>query len=124
MCSSDLWPGITWNHQLNAAPSQRPAFWVIGDTKDAPWPVDLGTLIFGFQTNCMLRMNPVNAVGLVTVGGGAGGGTASLGVFLPAVTSYVGASLFTQWVVFDPLAPSTVLATTPANWAIVAPVGG
>lgn len=118
------WPGITWNHQLAGAASQRPAFWVIGDTKDAPYPVDLGAIIFGFQTNCLLHTNPVNAVGVVTVGGGPGAGVASLGVFLPAVTSYIGTSLFTQWVVFDPLAPSTVLAVTPAVWSIVAPVGG
>ena len=119
------WPGITWTHQITNAPSQRPAVWVIGDTRDAPFPVDLGQLLFGLPPNgCMLRMNPVNAIGLVTVGGGGGGGFASLGVPLPATTNYVGASLFTQWVVFDPLSPNGVLAVTAANWAIVAPVGG
>ena len=119
------WPGITWVHQIANAPSQRPAFWVIGDSKDSPFPVDLGALLYGLPPNgCMLRMNPVNVVGLVTVGGGGGGGVATLGVPLPATTNYVGMSLFTQWVVFDPLSPNGVLAVTPANWAIVAPVGG
>ncbi len=119
------WPGITWNHQITNAPSQRIAFWVIGDTKDTPYPLDLGSLLFGLpSTGCMLRTNPANAIAVTTVGGGAGGGVASLGIPLPATTNYVGASLFTQWVVFDPLSPNGVLAVTPANWAIVAPVGG
>lgn len=120
------WPAITWNHQLSNAPSQRPAFWVIGDTRDGPGlPVDLGTLLYGLpSTGCMLRTNVANAIGVVTVGGGAGAGSASLGIPLPATTNYVGVSLFTQWVVFDPLSPNGVLAVTPANWSIVAPVGG
>jgi hypothetical protein len=33
-------------------------------------------------------------------------------------------SLYTQWVVFDPLAQNGVLAVTPGLWTIVAPIGG
>ena len=118
------WPGIVWDHQLSNAPSSRPAFWVIGDTKDAPFPVDL-TAILGYpSSNCLLYTNPVNLVGVTTVGGGAGGGIVTLGVPLPPTTGYVGLSVFTQWVVFDPLAQNGALCVTPAVWTIIAPVGG
>jgi hypothetical protein len=112
-------PGINWTHQLSNAASQRLCLWVIGDTNQAPFPVDL-TPLFGLPpSNCMLRMNPVNTITLTTVGGGAGGGAVSLQVPLPATTNYVGASLFTQWVVLDPLAPSGFLSVTGADWSIV-----
>lgn len=117
-------PAITWTHQLTNASSQRTCLWVIGDTRDAPFPLDL-TLLLGFPSSpCMLRMNPVNVIALTTVGGGAGAGVASLPLLLPATTGYVGMSLFTQWVVLDPLAANGVLSVTPGLWSIVAPVGG
>jgi hypothetical protein len=117
-------PGITWTHQVSAAASQRWAVWVIGDTKDAPYPTDATELLGYGPSGCMLRTNPVNLVALMTVGGGAGSGVATLPILLPGTGSYVGASVFTQWFVMDPLAPNGVLSTTAANWSIVAPVGG
>ena len=118
------WPGIVWNHQLTMAASQRTAFWVFGDTRTAPYPLDLTQLLGLPPSGCMLLTNPVNAIPVVTVGGGAGSGVATLPIMLPAVGSYIGASFYTQWVVFDPLAMNSALAVTPGLWTIVAPVGG
>ena len=118
------WPGITWTHTVSQAASQRTAFWVIGDTNTAPFPVDLTTLFGLPPSGCMLLTNPVNAIPRQTVGGGPGAGVATLPIQLPATTGYVGWSLYTQWVVFDPLAMNGVLAVTPGLWTIVAPVGG
>jgi hypothetical protein len=118
------WPGITWTHELTQAASQRTAFWVIGDTNMAPFPVDLTTLFGLPASGCMLLTNPVNAIPVVTVGGGPGGGVAQLPIALPATTNYIGVSLYTQWVVFDPLAQNGVLSVTPGIWTIVAPLGG
>jgi hypothetical protein len=118
------WPGITWTHQLSNAASQRLCLWVIGDTRDTPFPLDLTALLGYPPSNCLLRTNPVNVLAATSVGGGAGGGVATLPIALPGTTSYVGLSVFTQWVVFDPLAPNGVLSVTPALWSIVAPVGG
>lgn len=118
------WAGVLWTHQLTNAPSQRQAFWVIGDTRDAPWPIDL-TQVLGFgPSGCMLRMNPVNAIPVMTVGGGPGAGVATLPIQLPGIGGIEGFQMFTQWVIFDPLAPNGVLATTPGLWTIVAPIGG
>ncbi len=121
-------PGTTWTHQLTAAASQRICLWVIGDSRTAwetlPLPTDLLPL-FGYPSStCMLRTNPVSTFAAVTVGGGAGGGSATFAPQLPATTNYVGWSLYTQWVVFDPLAPTGVLSTTAGTWSIVMPVGG
>ncbi len=117
-------PGITWVNRIDKAPSQRPAFWVIGDTNQAPYPLDL-TSIFGLPPGtCDLLTNPVNAVGALTVGGGAGGGQAQVPIQLPGVASYVGVSIYTQWVVFDPLSINSFLCVTPGVWTIVAPIGG
>lgn len=118
------WPGILWTHTLTAAASQRTAFWVIGDTRTAPFPIDLTTLFGLPASGCMLLTNPVNAIPVVTVGGGAGGGLATLPIQLPATSGYIGASLYTQWVVFDPLAQNSTLAVSPGIWTIVAPLGG
>lgn len=116
------WPGITWTHQLAAAASQRPCLWVIGDT--APPPIDLLALLGFSPSTCFLTNNAVNAIALTTVGGGAGSGMATLSLNLPAITSYVNASLYTQWVVLDPLAPSGLFSISNSNLSIVAPVGG
>lgn len=118
------WPGITWTHKISNAPPQRTAYWVIGDTNQSPFPVDLTTLFGLPPSGCMLLTNPVNAIPVLTVGGSAGSGLAQLPIQLPATTGYVGMSLYTQWVVFDPLAQNGVLAVTPGLWTIVAPVGG
>jgi hypothetical protein len=117
-------PAITWTHTLSNAASQRLAIWTIGDSRDAPFPVDLAPLFGLPPSSCLLRNNAVLTVATMTVGGGAGSGIASVPMALPPTTSYVGASLFTQWVVFDPLAPTGLLSVTPGLWSIVAPVGG
>jgi len=59
-----------------------------------------------------------------TVGGGAGGGQATAPILTPGVGGYVGASVYTQWVVFDPLSINSFLCVTPGLWTIVAPIGG
>lgn len=117
-------PGITWTHDLTNAPSQRPAFWVLGDTRDAPYPLDLGMLLGAGPGPCDLLTNPVFVLGATTIGGGAGAGAAQVNVNLPATTGYVGVSIFSQWVVFDPLSLTGIVAVTPGIWTIVAPVGG
>jgi len=43
---------------------------------------------------------------------------------LPAMTFYIGISLYTQWLIADPLAPNQMMSATPGMWSIVAPVGG
>jgi hypothetical protein len=118
------WPGITWNHNLSQAASQRTALWVIGDNANAPFPVDLTSILGLAPSGCMLRTNPANVIPVLTVGGGAGAGSVMLPLALPATTNYVGMSVFTQWVVLDPLAPNGSLSTTPLLWTIIAPVGG
>jgi hypothetical protein len=125
LASANLaWPGVMWTHQLTNASSQRTAFWVIGDTVSAPYPLDLTQLLGFGPSGCMLRMNPINAIPVITIGGGPGSGTATLPVQLPGVGGYQGLNIFTQWVVFDPLAPSGSVAVTSALRTIVAPVGG
>ena len=118
------WPGITWTHTLANASSQRLAILAIGDSRDSPFPVDLAPLFGLPPSNCLLRNNAVFTPTAFTVGGGAGAGVASLPIPLPATTGYVGASLFSQWVVFDPLAPTGFFAVSGGLWSIVAPVGG
>jgi len=118
------WPGVMWTHELSHAASQRTAFWVIGDTSSAPFPLDLTQLLGFGPSGCLLRTNPVNAIPVVTVGGGAGAGVATLPIQLPGIGGYQGFNVFTQWVVFDPLSPNGTLSVTPALRTIVAPVGG
>ena len=118
------WPGITWTHTLSNAASQRLAIWAIGDSRDAPLPIDLAPLLGGSPSNCLLRNNALVTATAMTVGGGPGAGIATVPIPLPATTGYVGMSLFSQWVVFDPLSPTGLIAVTPGLWSIVAPVGG
>jgi len=114
----------SWTHQLSAAASQRPALWVVGVDNSAPFPLDLVNLLGLGTSTCLLHFNPINAIGFTTVGGGPGTGSASFAWQLPPTGGYAGLSLFTQWVVFDPLGPSASLATTGGLWSIVAPFGG
>ena len=81
--------------------------------------------LLGLGTStCMLHINPVNAIGFTTVGAGAGSGSATFVWQLPPTGGYQGLSLYTQWVVFDPLGPSASLTTTGGLRSIVAPFGG
>ncbi|HZN39974.1 MAG TPA: hypothetical protein VFD82_14275 [Planctomycetota bacterium] len=122
------WPGILWTHQLANAASQRIYLWIFGDSNTAfgpiPLPVDLPSLLGYPMSNCMLRANPVIVNAGVTVGGGAGGGLATLPIQLPGTTGYIGMSFFTQWVVLDPLALNGLLSITAGLHSIVAPIGG
>ena len=116
-------PGIIWNVRCTDAPSGRIAFWVLGDTTQAPFPIDLGPL-FGLPlTGCNLLTNPLHAISATTVGGGAGGGFAQLAIPLPGIP-FSGARVFSQWVIFDPAAPNGAFAVTAGKFMIVAPVGG
>ncbi len=117
-------PGITWTHQLSQAASQRICIWAIGDTNAAPFPVDLVQLLYGTPSNCFLTHNALGTAVVMSVGGGAGAGLASLPVPLPATTGYVGLSFYTQWLVIDPLAPAGGLSVSNSHRSIVAPVGG
>lgn len=113
-----------WTHQLAAAAPQRLAVLVLGDVRAAPFPLDLVALLGLGTSTCMLRMNPVLTFPTTTVGGVAGSGSALQSVQFPPNTALQGASLYTQWVVFDPLGPSAALSTTAGLWSVVAPVGG
>lgn len=119
-------PGVLWQHQVTSAPSQQLAMWIIGDSRTA-WgpevlPLDLGPRIGA--TGCFLLTNPVASQFTLTVGGGPGAGLGSVQVPLPPTTSYVGAAVYTQWFVADPLGPNGVLAATRGMWTVVAPLGG
>lgn len=122
------WPASTWTHTLSNAASQRLCLWSIGDSKTdiggVPLPVDIAPIFGGSASNCFLRHNAVFFDAFLTVGGGAGGGTVSVGVPLPPTTGYVGLSLFTQWVVLDPLSSNGAVSTTSALESIVSVVGG
>jgi hypothetical protein len=117
-------PATTWTHTLSNAASQRLAIWVLGTSTAPPFPLDLTELLGFGPTGCFLRSDFPATVAAVTVGGGAGGGIATVPMQLPATTGYVGWSLFSQWVVFDPLAANGILSTTAGTWSIVAPGGG
>ncbi|MCU0866407.1 MAG: hypothetical protein MUC36_21705 [Planctomycetes bacterium] len=117
-------PGMIWNHRVSNAASQRLCIWTIGGTNTTPLQLDLTQLLGFGASGCLLRNEAVNTFTTTTVGGGAGGGLATLTLQLPATGGYVGLSLFTQWVVFDPLAQNGVLSVTNGNWSIVSPVGG
>lgn len=122
------YPGLNWQHQLTQASSQRLCIWVIGDS-NSQWgpvtlPADIGTMLGMAPNFCSLNVNPVSTVWTTTVGGGPGSGSATVAMQLPAVTFYIGMSLYTQWLVADPLSPNQLLSATPGMWSIVAPVGG
>lgn len=120
------WPGIFWTHQLSNASSQRFAIWVLGLSRTqwgaVPLPLDLGPLLGA--NGCSLLTRPDIYMFAQTVGGGAGAGQASITTFLPPVNNYIGASLFTQWLVLDPFASNGVGAGTAGIWSIVTTIGG
>jgi hypothetical protein len=124
-------PAITWHHEVRQAASQRLCVWVLGDNRfqipgNPPifLPIDIGLLLGQGTFGCDVLVNPVATFVSTTVGGGPGGGLASVAVQLPPVTSYVGFSLFSQWLVFDPNSINGVVALSQGVWSIVAPVGG
>ena len=122
------YPGLSWVNQLAQASSQRLCMWIIGDS-NSQWgpttlPADVGVLLGQAPNLCSLNVNPVSTVWSTTVGGGAGSGFATVVIQMPAVTFYIGMSLYTQWMVLDPLSPNQFMSATPGMWSIVAPVGG
>ena len=119
-------PNSLWTHQLTYAAPQRLAAWVLGSSRTSwnglPLPLDLGTL--AQAPGCSLLVNPVHTVFTTAIGGSAGAGIATVTVALPPVTAMVGLSVYTQWLVADPLALNGVLAASNGIWHIVAQVGG
>lgn len=125
------YPGVVWNNQLTNASSQRFCMFVLGlsntQTSASPpilLPADVGPMLGLGITGCNLLVDPIAIVWSQTIGGGAGSGVATVPVQMPPVTFYVGASLYTQWIVADPNAPNGMLAVSQGVWSIVAPVGG
>lgn len=124
-------PGTVWNNQLTEAASQRLCMFVLGlsrtQTSSTPpiaLPTDVGPLLGLGSTGCNLLVDPVATYWLQTVGGGAGSGVATLSLQMPAMTWYVGTSMFTQWFVLDPNSNNGMLSVSQGVWAIIAPVGG
>lgn len=119
-------PNSQWTHQLTQAPPQRLAAWVLGSSNTSwnglPLPLDLGT--YAQAPGCSLLVNPVHTVFTTAIGGSAGAGIATVTVALPPITAMVGLSVYTQWLVADPLALNGVLAASNGIWHIVAQVGG
>ena len=119
-------PNSQWTHQLTQAPPQRLAAWVLGSSRTnwngLPLPLDLG--IYAQAAGCSLLVDPVHTVFTTAIGGSAGAGIATVTVPLPPVTAMVGLSVYTQWLVADPLALNGVLAASNGNWHIVSQVGG
>lgn len=113
-----------WTHQLGGAASQRLAILVLGDVRTAPFPLDLVALLGLGTSTCLLRTNPLLTFATTTVGGVPGSGAALLSIQFPPNPALQGGSLYSQWVVFDPLGPSAALSTTGGLWSVVAPVGG
>jgi hypothetical protein len=122
-------PGILWTHEVTNAPSGVFAALVIGTSNTllggvVPLPTDVNVLFGLPPSGCNLLTDSMILQGAVTVGGGAGSGFGKYDWQLAPVSSYVGVSVFTQWVVFDPLSPNGFATTSQGVHSIVAPVGG
>lgn len=106
---------------LTDAAVQSNAVFLIGgsDTtwNGTPLPFDLAPF-GGF--GCSLLVDLVASASVPTVGGGPGTGIARLPFPLPAQSSYVGASFYSQWLVFDPRASNGVLSVSNGVRHIVA----
>jgi hypothetical protein len=117
-------PGIVWTHQVGSAASQRLCVLVLGDSRTQwgpdPLPLSLSSIGAG---NCFLLASPIATFFTMTVGS-PGAGIATMPLQLPPFTSYVGMSVYTQWLVSDPAASNGVLSASGGIWSIVAPVGG
>lgn len=121
------WPGISWQHQLSNAASQRLCVLVLGlsntqagGTPPVPLPFDLAAI---GANGCFLLVDPAATFFATTVGS-PGTGSATVPIALPPLTFYIGSSLYTQWLVADPGSPNGVLSATAGIRSIVAPVGG
>ncbi|MBM4060934.1 MAG: hypothetical protein FJ265_07535 [Planctomycetes bacterium] len=119
-------PGTVWNNQLTQAASQRFALFAMGlsNTQTSsqppiPLPADLGPMLGIGPTACDLLVDPFATFAAMTVGGGAGSGAATLPITMPAMTVFIGLSIYTQWLVADPLSSNGVIAVTQGVWCIV-----
>ncbi len=121
-----IWPGATWTQQVSRVASQRVCIWSIGlsDTMigTTPLPVDIGSLLGMAPLGCQLRNDVLGTNFVVSVGGGAGAGIATLVLQLPPLP--LGVSFYTQWAVLDPMAPNGMLSMSPGVRSIIAPIGG
>jgi hypothetical protein len=121
-------PGILWQHQITGTASQQYTMWVVGNSttlwETIPLPTDFAVILGNPPSGCFLRTNPLAFQIVQTVGGGPGLGAAQFDWQLPPVTSYVGLSLYTQWLGLDPASPNGFMNATQGVQSIVAPVGG
>jgi hypothetical protein len=125
------YPGVVWNNRLTGAASQQPCMMILGlsnaqtsSSPPVPLPADIGQLLGMGTFNCPLLVDPVTATWGTTIGGGPGSGIATLSIQMPAVTFYIGVSLYTQWFVLDSNTANGLLSASQGVWSIVAPVGG
>lgn len=125
------YPGVVWNNRLTNASSQRLCALMLGtsntSTSSTPpisLPTDLGSMLGIGSTGCMLHVDPVVIFYTQTIGGGPGAGAVTMSLTMPAMTWYIGLSLYTQWIVSDLNSPNGVMAMSQGVWSIVAPVGG
>jgi len=114
-------PGDTqWTQLLTNTSGRQPAFFVIGLSQTmwntTPLPLDMAP--FGWL-GCTLYTDPLVLVGVTTIGGGAGSGTASLVTPIPGIGSLAGLQFYTQWLVFDPASANRVVSFSNALWNIV-----
>lgn len=121
-------PGILWQHQIVGTASQQYTMWVIGNSttlwETLPLPTDFAVLLGNPPSGCLLRTNPFFFQIVQTVGGGPGLGAAQFDLPLPPIGSYIGSSLYTQWLGLDPDSPNGFMNATQGVHSIVAPVGG
>ena len=122
-------PGNIWTHQLQNAAAQTLAGLAIGtsrtlwDSEGTPIPLPLDLTNVLNAPGCFLLVEPEITLFPTTVGG-PGTASATLALQIPPLSAFVGLSLFSQWVVFDPAAVNGVLSATDGLWSIVTPIGG
>ncbi|MHC5069381.1 MAG: hypothetical protein ACYTGO_02745 [Planctomycetota bacterium] len=109
-----------WTHLLTKTSGRKPAYFVVG-LSQTQWntltlPLDMSP--FGWL-GCSLYTEPSVLIGLTTVGGGPGTGSAALVTPIPAIGSLGGFQFYTQWLVFDAAAANRVVSFSNALWHVV-----
>ena len=109
-----------WTHLLTKTSGRKPAFFIVG-LSQTQWnsqklPLDMSP--FGWL-GCSLYTEPSVLIGLTTVGGGPGTGSATLVTPIPAIGSLAGFQFYTQWLVFDAAAANRVVAFSNGLWHVV-----
>lgn len=109
-----------WTQLLTQTTGRMPAYFVVGLSQTfwntTPLPLDMSQ--FGWQ-GCTLYTDPLVLVGVTTVGGGAGTGTATLLTPIPAIGTLGGFQFYTQWVISDPGAANQLVSFSNALWHII-----